>query len=167
MHDESTSRGAPLSWQNEPTSKLGPEASTATFPTVYGADVTMTTVGDPLVGRVLDGRYEITQRLARGGMATVYRAVDTRLTRTVAVKVMHIGLGDDAEFARKFDREARAAAKLSHPNVVSVFDQGQDVEGPNSRPYIVMEYVEGQTLRDILNRDAPLPPKRALEIMEP
>ena len=167
MHDESTGRGAPWPWQYEPTSKLGPEASTATFPTVYGADVTMTTVGDPLVGRILDGRYEITQRLARGGMATVYRAVDTRLTRTVAVKVMHVGLGDDAEFARKFDREARAAAKLSHPNVVSVFDQGQDVEGPNSRPYIVMEYVEGQTLRDVLNREAPLPPARALEIIEP
>ena len=100
MHEESTSRGAPWRGQHEPTSKLGPEASTATFPTVYGADVTMTTVGDPLVGRILDGRYEITQRLARGGMATVYRAVDTRLTRTVAVKVMHIGLGDDAEFAR-------------------------------------------------------------------
>jgi serine/threonine-protein kinase len=86
------------------------------------------------------------QRLARGGMATVYRAVDTRLTRTVAVKVMHVGLGDDAEFARKFDREARAAAKLSHPNVVSVFDQGQDLDGEQS-PYIVMEYVPGQTLR--------------------
>jgi eukaryotic-like serine/threonine-protein kinase len=120
-----------------------------------------------LVGRLLDGRYQITQRLARGGMATVYRAVDTRLTRTVAVKVMHVGLGDDAEFARKFDREARAAAKLSHPNVVSVFDQGQDVAGSNRRPYIVMEHVEGQTLRDILNRDAPLPASRALEIMEP
>ena len=139
----------------------------ATFPTVYGADVTMTTVGDPLVGRLLDGRYEITQRLARGGMATVYRAVDTRLTRTVAVKVMHVGLGDDAEFARKFDREARAVAKLSHPNVVSVFDQGRDIEGSNSRPYIVMEYVAGQTLRDVLNREAPMAPSRALEIMEP
>ncbi|HMI32524.1 MAG TPA: Stk1 family PASTA domain-containing Ser/Thr kinase [Propionibacteriaceae bacterium] len=127
----------------------------------------MTTVSDPLVGRLLDGRYQITQRLARGGMATVYRAVDMRLTRTVAVKVMHVGLGDEAEFARKFDREARAAAKLSHPNVVSVFDQGQDVEGSNSRPYIVMEYVEGQTLRDVLNREAPLPPARALEVMEP
>jgi eukaryotic-like serine/threonine-protein kinase len=167
MPDESTSRGAPRPWQHEVTSKLGPEASTATFPTVFGAGVTMTTVGDPLVGRLLDGRYEITQRLARGGMATVYRAVDTRLTRTVAVKVMHIGLGDDAEFARKFDREARAAAKLSHPSVVSVFDQGQDLGGPNSRPYIVMEYVEGQTLRDVLNREAPLPPARALEIIEP
>jgi len=100
-------------------------------------------------------------------MATVYRAVDTRLTRTVAVKVMHVGLGDDAEFARKFDREARAVAKLSHPNVVSVFDQGRDIEGSNSRPYIVMEYVAGQTLRDVLNREAPMAPTRALEIMEP
>jgi eukaryotic-like serine/threonine-protein kinase len=167
MRDESTSGGAPWPWQYEVTSRLGPEASTATFPTVYGADVTTTTVGDPLVGRLLDGRYEVTQRLARGGMATVYRAVDTRLTRTVAVKVMHIGLGDETEFARKFDREARAAARLSHPNVVSVFDQGQDREGPNSRPYIVMEYVEGQTLRDVLNREAPMPPARALELMEP
>jgi beta-lactam-binding protein with PASTA domain/serine/threonine protein kinase len=167
MRDESTGGGAPWSWQYEPTPRLSPEASTATFPTVYGADVTMTTVGDPLVGRLLDGRYELSQRLARGGMATVYRAVDTRLTRTVAVKVMHVGLGDEAEFARKFDREARAAARLSHPNVVSVFDQGQDVEAANSRPYIVMEYVEGQTLRDVLNREAPMTPGRALEIMEP
>lgn len=167
MRDESPNSGAPWSWQYEVTSKLSPEPSTTTFPTVFGANVTMTTVGDPLVGRLLDGRYQITQRLARGGMATVYRAIDTRLTRTVAVKVMHVGLGDDAEFARKFDREARAAAKLSHPNVVSVFDQGQDVAGSNRRPYIVMEHVEGQTLRDILNRDAPLPAGRALEIMEP
>ena len=167
MRDESFSGGAPRSWQYEVTPRLGPEASTTTFPTVYGADVTMTTVGDPLVGRLLDGRYEVTQRLARGGMATVYRAVDTRLTRTVAVKVMDIGLGDETEFARKFDREARAAARLSHPNVVSVFDQGQDREGSNSRPYIVMEYVEGQTLRDVLNREAPMSPARALELMEP
>jgi serine/threonine protein kinase/beta-lactam-binding protein with PASTA domain len=167
MPEEPTGRGAPRPWQYEVTSRLAPEANTAIFPTVFGANVTMTAVGDPLVGRLLDGRYQITQRLARGGMATVYRAVDMRLTRTVAVKVMHVGLGDEAEFARKFDREARAAARLSHPNVVSVFDQGQDLEGPDSRPYIVMEYVEGQTLRDVLNREAPLPPARALELMEP
>ncbi|MFP5283165.1 MAG: protein kinase domain-containing protein, partial [Actinomycetes bacterium] len=123
----------------------------------------MTSVGDPVLGAVLDGRYHITTRLARGGMATVYRAVDTRLTRTVAVKVMHVGLGDDDDFARKFDREARAAARLSHPNVVSVFDQGTD----QGRPYIVMEFVEGETLRDVLNREAPLTPLRALEVIEP
>jgi serine/threonine-protein kinase len=128
----------------------------------------MTTVGDPLVGRLLDGRYQITERLARGGMATVYRAVDTRLTRTVAVKVMHVGLGDDAEFARKFDREARAAARLAHPNVVAVFDQGSDlIEGHSSRPYIVMEHVDGYTLRDVINREAPMLPLRALEVIEP
>ena len=128
----------------------------------------MTSVGDPLVGQLLDGRYQITARLARGGMATVYQAVDVRLTRTVAVKVMHVGLGDDAEFARKFDREARAAARLSHPNVVSVFDQGHDTSGQDGgRPYIVMEYVDGQTLRDVISRDAPLTPLRALEMIEP
>ncbi len=128
----------------------------------------MTTVGDPLVGRLLDGRYQITERLARGGMATVYRAVDTRLTRTVAVKVMHVGLGDDAEFARKFDREARAAARLAHPNVVAVFDQGSDlIEGHSSRPYIVMEHIDGYTLRDVINREAPMLPLRALEVVEP
>ena len=154
--------------RTEDTPTLDPTASTTTFPTVFGADVTMTTVDDSLVGRLLDGRYQITERLARGGMATVYRAVDTRLTRTVAVKVMHVGLGDDAEFARKFDREARAAAKLSHPNVVAVFDQGRDiVEGHSSRPYIVMEYVDGRTLRDVINREAPLTPLRALEAIEP
>jgi beta-lactam-binding protein with PASTA domain/serine/threonine protein kinase len=144
-------------------SSMGADFGAEHFPTVFGAGVTMTSVGDPLVGQLLDGRYQITQRLARGGMATVYLATDVRLTRTVAVKVMHIGLGDDAEFARKFDREARSAARLSHPNVVSVFDQGHD----DGRPYIVMEYVAGRTLRDILNHEAPLPPERALEIIEP
>ena len=128
----------------------------------------MTSVGDPLVGQVLDGRYRITSRLARGGMATVYAAVDTRLTRTVAVKLMHVGLGDEAEFARKFDREARAAARLSHPNVVSVFDQGQALlDGHMLRPYIVMEYVTGSTLRDLIVGQAPLEPARALEVFEP
>src|SRR5262245_4565132 len=73
---------------------------------------------DPVVGRVLDDRYRIGPRIARGGMASVYEATDTRLDRTVAVKVMHPGLGDDAEFAARFVREARAAARLSHPNVV-------------------------------------------------
>lgn len=118
---------------------------------------------DHLVGRVLDGRYEIVRRLARGGMATVYLATDRRLSRTVAIKVMHEGLGDDQEFARKFDREARAAARLSHPNIVSVFDQGLD----GGRPYIVMEYVEGRTLRNVVTAEAPLDPIRALDLIEP
>ncbi len=130
--------------------------------------MTMTSLSDPLVGHVLDGRYRITDRLARGGMATVYRATDLRLTRTVAVKVMHAGLGDDAEFSRKFDAEARAAARLSHPNVVAVFDQGQDDLGRGEiRPYIVMEYVEGRTLRSVISKEAPLDPLRALQLIEP
>ncbi len=113
------------------------------------------------MGRIVDGRYQINRKLARGGMATVYLADDLRLTRTVAIKVMHDNLGTDADFVDRFDREARAAARLSHPNVVSVFDQGMDEE----RPYIVMEYVEGPTLRHVLTREAPLPPLRAVDMI--
>ena len=81
--------------------------------------------GDPLIGRVLDGRYRVGPRIARGGMATVYEATDLRLDRTVAVKVMHAGLGDDDEFAARFVREARSAARLSHPNVVARLRPGR------------------------------------------
>ncbi|MFT3862111.1 Stk1 family PASTA domain-containing Ser/Thr kinase [Micropruina sp.] len=118
---------------------------------------------DPLVGQLLDGRYAISRKLARGGMATVYLADDQRLTRTVAIKVMHEGLGDDQDFIGKFDREARAAARLSHPNVVSVFDQGLH----HGRPYIVMEYVEGCTLRHMITREGSFSPERALELLIP
>ena len=83
-------------------------------------------MSDPLVGRLLDGRYRIGARIARGGMASVYEADDPRLDRQCAVKVMHPGLGDDEEFAARFVREARSAARLDHPNVVAVFDQGDD-----------------------------------------
>jgi eukaryotic-like serine/threonine-protein kinase len=165
MGEKSGSPGAPHQGPYEDTPRL---ANTVPFPTVFGAGMATTSIADPLVGHLLDGRYQITSRLARGGMATVYQALDTRLTRTVAVKIMHIGLGDDAEFARKFDREARAAARLSHRCVVSVFDQGRDDSSAGgSRPYIVMEFVEGQTLRDVINRDAPLSPVRCLELMDP
>ncbi|MDN6798651.1 MAG: protein kinase, partial [Propionibacterium sp.] len=125
--------------------------------------MTRDSTSDPLVGDVLAGRYEIVRKLARGGMATVYRARDRRLGRVVAVKVMHEGLGDDADFARKFDREARAVARLSDPHVVGVFDQGRD----HGRPYIVMEFVEGCTLRNLITREAPFSPARALELIEP
>jgi eukaryotic-like serine/threonine-protein kinase len=116
---------------------------------------------DPMLGRVIDDRYQIVRKIARGGMATVYLANDLRLARTVAVKVMHENLGSDADFVTRFDREARAAARLSHPNVVSVFDRGIDGE----RPYIVMEYVEGTTLRQAITRDAPMQPARAVELI--
>lgn len=116
-----------------------------------------------LVGHVLDDRYEVVKKLARGGMATVYVANDLRLSRTVAVKVMNDGLGDADDFAIRFDTEARAAAHLSHANVVSVFDQGSD----GGRPYIVMEYVQGFTLRNLITREAPMDPRRAIELVEP
>ncbi|MFD3399219.1 Stk1 family PASTA domain-containing Ser/Thr kinase [Kribbella sp. NPDC058693] len=122
-----------------------------------------TQVSDRLVGRVLDGRYRVDARVAKGGMATVYRALDTRLDRTVALKVMHDGLGDDAQFARRFVAEARAAARLSNPNVVAVFDQGDD----NGTLFLAMEYVPGRTLRDVIREQAPLSPARALDLLTP
>ena len=118
---------------------------------------------DHLTGRVLDGRYLIGSRIARGGMATVYEATDLRLDRTVAVKVMHPGLGDDDEFAARFVAEARAAAKLSHPNVVAVFDQGND----DGTVFLAMELIPGHTLRDTIGKEAPLSPARTLALLEP
>jgi serine/threonine-protein kinase len=120
-----------------------------------------------LVGRVLDGRYRIGPRVARGGMASVYEATDTRLDRTVAVKVMHPGLGDDREFAERFVREARAAARLNHPHVVGVYDQGDDTSDGQDTVFLVMEYVPGHTLRDVIRKEAPMPPARALALLEP
>ena len=94
---------------------------------------------DPLIGRMLDGRYRISGRIARGGMASVYEATDIRLDRTVAIKVMHAGMGDDDQFAARFVREARAAARLSHPNVVAVYDQGDDA----GTVFLAMELIRG------------------------
>lgn len=122
----------------------------------------MNSTFDPLVGQVLDDRYEIVAKVARGGMATVYRARDLRLSRVVALKVMRADLGEDDEYAAKFDREARSAAVLSHPNVVSIFDQGS----AHGQPYIVMEFVDGETLRRVISREAPLSPERALAYLE-
>ncbi|MDX6258970.1 MAG: eukaryotic-like serine/threonine-protein kinase, partial [Kribbellaceae bacterium] len=122
-----------------------------------------TQVGDRLVGRVLDGRYRVGSRIAKGGMATVYEALDMRLDRIIALKVMHLGMGDDAEFGRRFVAEARAAAKLSHPNVVAVFDQGTD----DDTLFLAMEYVPGRTLRDVIRQQSPLPPARALDLLAP
>ncbi|NGO49309.1 Stk1 family PASTA domain-containing Ser/Thr kinase [Streptomyces ureilyticus] len=122
-----------------------------------------TTLQDPLVGQVLDGRYRIDARIAVGGMATVYRAVDTRLDRVLALKVMHPGLAADATFVDRFIREAKSVARLAHPNVVQVFDQGTD--GPYV--YLAMEYVAGCTLRDVLSERGALHPRAALDILEP
>ncbi|WP_240181840.1 Stk1 family PASTA domain-containing Ser/Thr kinase [Nocardioides sp. 616] len=119
--------------------------------------------GDPMVGRTLEQRYRILRRVARGGMASVYEAVDTRLDRVVAVKVMHPGLGEDEEFVARFVREARAAAGLSHPNIVSVHDQGED----DGTVFLAMEYVAGHTLRDVIRKESPMTPARALALLDP
>ncbi len=122
-----------------------------------------TTLQDPLVGHVLDGRYRVEARIAVGGMATVYRAVDTRLDRVLALKVMHPTLAADGSFVERFIREAKSVARLSHPNVVGVFDQGTD----GSYVYLAMEYVAGCTLRDVLRERGALQPRAALDILEP
>jgi serine/threonine-protein kinase len=118
---------------------------------------------DALIGRVLDGRYRVGPTIARGGMATVYEATDLRLDRPVAVKVMHEALAHDEEFVSRFQREARSAARLSHPNVVAVFDTGDDA----GTLFLVMEYVPGLTLRDLIRKEAPMSPARALAVIEP
>ncbi|WP_084701139.1 Stk1 family PASTA domain-containing Ser/Thr kinase [Streptacidiphilus anmyonensis] len=125
------------------------------------------TLQDPLIGRVLDGRYRVEQRIAVGGMATVYRGVDTRLDRVVALKVMHPGFAADPEFVGRFIREAKAVAKLSHPNVVGVFDQGEDHAGLPPAVFLAMEYVPGWTLRDLLRDRGALSPRTTLDILEP
>ncbi len=121
-----------------------------------------TTVTDPLVGRLLDGRYRVDSRLARGGMATVYKALDTRLDRPVALKVMHAGLAEDHAFVTRFIREARSAARLSHPGVVAVYDQGED----DGTVFLAMEYVAGRTLRDWLRERGRLTPREAFDVLE-
>lgn len=122
-----------------------------------------TTLQDPLVGQTLDGRYRVEARIAVGGMATVYRAVDTRLDRVLALKVMHPGLAADAGFVDRFIREAKAVARLAHPNVVGVYDQGSD----GTFVYLAMEYIAGCTLRDVLRERGALQPRAALDILEP
>src|SRR5581483_2126108 len=121
-----------------------------------------TTLSDPLVGRLLEGRYAVEAFIAHGGMASVYLATDTRLDRRVAVKVLHAHLSDDRETVARFEREARAAASLSHPDVVAVYDQGLD----NSRPFLVMEYVPGANLRHIVRDRGRLTPGEALTVMD-
>lgn len=112
---------------------------------------------------MLDGRYRVEARIAVGGMATVYRALDTRLDRVLALKVMHPGLAADEVFVERFIREAKSVARLDHPNVVGVFDQGTD----GTYVYLAMEYVAGCTLRDVLRERGALQPRAALDIAEP
>lgn len=119
-----------------------------------------------LTGEVIDGRYQLSRIVASGGMATIYAALDLRLDRQVAVKVMHPHLAQDEQFVSRFIREAKAAASLSHPNIVSVLDQGWN-QGGVPCVFIVMELVEGATLRDYLHEQGSLTVERALQIMTP
>src|ERR1700678_1599883 len=119
------------------------------------------TLARSLAGRLLDGRYAVTARIAHGGMATVYLAMDTRLDREVGLKVMHAELARDDDCVRRFIGEAKAVARLSHQNVVAVFDQGAD--GPFL--YLAMEYIPGRTLKEMLRDNERLPAPVALEIM--
>ncbi|WP_243075239.1 Stk1 family PASTA domain-containing Ser/Thr kinase [Microbacterium sp. SS28] len=117
---------------------------------------------DPLIGRLVDGRYRVRARIARGGMATVYVATDLRLERRIALKVMHGHLSDDTVFQSRFIQEARAAARLADPHVVNVFDQGQD----GDMAYLVMEYLPGITLRELMREQKRLTVAQTITIMD-
>ncbi|MET1066255.1 MAG: PASTA domain-containing protein [Arthrobacter sp.] len=118
---------------------------------------------DPLVGTLVDGRYLIQSRLASGGMSTVYVATDRRLERDVALKVLHPHMAGDPQFLDRLGREAKAAARLSHPHVVGVLDQGED----DHVAYLVMEFIKGHTLRDVLKDKGALSPRLALALIDP
>ncbi len=117
---------------------------------------------DPLSGSLVDDRYRVLSRIARGGMSTVYLAEDVRLERHVALKVLYPHLADDDSFVDRFEREAKSAARLSHPHVVGVLDQGVDGE----LAYLVMEYIPGHTLRDLLDQRPRLTPRVAFAVLD-
>ena len=120
-----------------------------------------------LVGRVLEGRYRLGALIARGGMSAVYRGVDLRLDRPVAVKVMNPLYGGDPAFQARFEREARLAAGLRHPGVVAVYDQGREKDGDTPLAFLVMELLDGGTLRDLITQQAPLSAEVTLAVLEP
>mgnify|MGYP000063501291 CR=1 FL=1 len=119
-----------------------------------------------LTGELIDGRYQLLRQMASGGMATIYEAVDTRLDRKVAVKIMHPHLAQDEQFVERFIREAKASAALSHPNIVSVQDQGWNQNGTPA-VFLVMEMVEGHTLREYLNEQGSLSVANGIKFLLP
>ena len=123
-------------------------------------------VRDMTQPRLLGGRYELDGIVGRGGMAEVFRARDIRLDRVVGVKTLRDDLARDQTFQARFRREAQSAASLNHPSIVAVYDTGEDMVGSLPVPYIVMEYVDGRTLRDLLRDDRRLLPERAVEITD-
>jgi serine/threonine-protein kinase len=120
----------------------------------------MTDDTDTERGQPFDGRYRVLGRLGVGGMATVYLAEDSSLGRKVALKVMAERYSEDGEFVERFRREAQAAARLNHPNIIAVYDRGE----ADGRPYIAMEYLQGRTLKQVIQAEGPLPPERAIAI---
>jgi serine/threonine-protein kinase len=119
-----------------------------------------------LTGELIDGRYQLIRQIGNGGMAVIYEALDTRLDRKVAVKIMHPHLAQDEEFVGRFIREAKAAAALSHPNIVAVQDQGWNQSGAPA-VFLVMELIEGHTLRDFIFERGRFDVKDALNYLTP
>ena len=119
-----------------------------------------------LTGELIDNRYLLKRQIASGGMATIYAGIDTRLDRPVAVKVMHAHLANDEAFVSRFIKEAKATAALSHPNIVSIQDQGWNEGGPPA-VFLVMELVEGSTLRDFLNENGSLSVEQTIQFITP
>src|SRR5580704_3941220 len=115
-----------------------------------------------MLGTLLGGRYRLDAQIGRGGMSTVYRAFDTVLERPVAVKLMHREVAADSAQLERFRREARSVARLSHPHIVGVIDTGDDGDPTHPRPYIVLEYVEGETLKERIRRNGRLPITEAI-----
>jgi serine/threonine protein kinase, bacterial len=134
----------------------------AAIDTYYGP-VTAPIAGDPLQGALLEGRYRVQSPIAAGGMSMVYRGLDTRLDRPVALKVMDARYAGDERFLTRFRLEARAAARLADPTLVAVYDQGVD----GRHPYLVMELVEGGTLRELLAERGPMPPHAVVAVLRP
>ncbi|MDV3128138.1 protein kinase [Mycobacterium sp. 21AC1] len=122
---------------------------------------------DPLVGTVLDGRYRVDGAIATGGMSTVYRGLDVRLDRPVALKVMDSRYAGDEHFLTRFQREARAVARLKDPGLVAVYDQGVDLQRDRRHPFLVMELIEGGTLRELLTERGPMPPHAVAAVLAP
>ena len=111
-------------------------------------------------GTIVDGRYKVSHRLGSGGMADVYCAEDLQLGRMVALKLLYRRFAEDAEFVERFRREASSAAGLQHPNVVSIYDRGEW----DGTYYIAMEFIDGRTLKQLIQQEAPLDPPRAIEL---
>ena len=121
--------------------------------------------------QILGGRYEVGELIGRGGMAEVHKGHDTRLGRPVAIKLLRSDLARDATFLTRFKREAQSAAGLNHASIVAVYDSGDEIVteaggAQHDVPYIVMEYVDGQTLRSVLTEKGPMDPKEAARVTE-